>query len=88
MNKKRWIAVLIAAGLFIISLLSAGLTSNLQEEKQVSGLNSLLYGNDELSQKILEEGNSTDKIVKLSVDGTITSGGFLKSSCANIRKPK
>ncbi|EOH87466.1 signal peptide peptidase SppA [Enterococcus villorum] len=75
MNKKRWIAVLIAAGLFIISLLSAGLTSNLQEEKQVSGLNSLLYGKDELSQKILEEGNSTDKIVKLSVDGTITSGG-------------
>ena len=42
MNKKRWIAVLIAAGLLVVSLVSSSLTSNSKEEKQMSGLNSLL----------------------------------------------
>ncbi|MEY8445302.1 signal peptide peptidase SppA [Enterococcus ratti] len=75
MNKKRWIAVLIAAGLFIVSIVSARWTSNLQEEKQVGGLNRLLYGDTELSPTVLEEGDSTEKIVKLSVEGTITDEG-------------
>lgn len=75
MNKKRWIAVLIAAGLLVVSLVSSSLTSNSKEEKQMSGLNSLLYGTNELSPTVLEEGDSSEKIVKLTVDGTITSDG-------------
>ncbi|MBF8808152.1 MAG: signal peptide peptidase SppA [Enterococcus lacertideformus] len=75
MNKKRWLAVFLAIGLLIVSLVSDGLTSNLQGEKQVSGLNRLLYGNDELSSTVLEEGNSEEKIVKLTVEGTITNDG-------------
>lgn len=75
MNKKRWIAVLIATGLFVISLVSSSLTATEKEEKQVTGLNSLLYGSGELTQTVVEEGDSTEKIVKLTVDGTIASGG-------------
>ncbi|WP_165004912.1 MULTISPECIES: signal peptide peptidase SppA [unclassified Enterococcus] len=75
MNKKRWIAVLIAAGLLVVSFVSAGLTAKPQEEMKIGGLNSLLYGDDELTPQVLEEGNSEQKIAKLTVDGTIASGG-------------
>ena len=74
MNKKRWIAVLIAAGVLVISLVSSSLTKE-KEETQMTGLNSLLYGSDELTPTVLEDGDSTEKIVKLTVDGTIASGG-------------
>lgn len=52
MNKKRWIAVLIAAGLLVISLVSSSLTTKEKEETQMTGLNSLLYGSDELTPTI------------------------------------
>ena len=74
MNKRRWAAVLIAAGLFVVSLVSASLTKP-QENDQIEGLNSWLYGDEELAPNVLEEGDSTQKIVKLSVDGTIAAGG-------------
>ncbi|MGC3797797.1 signal peptide peptidase SppA, partial [Enterococcus faecium] len=73
MNKRRWAAVLIAAGLFVLSLVSARLTKP-QENDQIEGLNSWLYGDEELAPNVLEEGDSTQKIVKLSVDGTIAAG--------------
>ncbi|MBO1300839.1 MULTISPECIES: signal peptide peptidase SppA [unclassified Enterococcus] len=74
MNKKRWIAVLIAAGLLVVSLVSSSLTQP-QEEAQMGSLNSWLYGDEEMTPVVLEEGSSTDRIVKLSVDGAIASGG-------------
>ncbi|MBO0461402.1 signal peptide peptidase SppA [Enterococcus sp. DIV1298c] len=74
MNKKRWIAVLIAAGLLVVSLVSSSLTQP-QEETQMGSLNSWLYGDEEMTPVVLEEGSSTDRIVKLSVDGAIASGG-------------
>ena len=74
MNKKRWIAVVIAVGLFLVSILSSSLTQPTQDA-QVVGLNSWLYGEDELSPVVLKEGNTTERIVKLTVDGTIASGG-------------
>ena len=46
-----------------------------QENNQVEGLNSWLYGDEELVPNVLEEGDSTQKIVKLTVDGTIAAGG-------------
>lgn len=39
MNKRRWAAVLIAAGLFVVSLVSASSTKP-QENDQIEGLNS------------------------------------------------
>lgn len=58
MNKRRWAAVLIAAGLFVVSLVSASLTKP-QENDQIEGLNSWLYGDEELASNVLEEGDST-----------------------------
>lgn len=74
MNKKRWIAVLIAAGLLVISLVSSSLTQP-QEEVQMGSINSWLYGDDEMSPVVLEEGSGMERIAKLSVDGAIASGG-------------
>ncbi len=74
MNKKRWIAVLIAAGLLVVSLVSSSLTQP-QEEMQMGNINSWLYGDDEMSPVVLEEGSGMGRIAKLSVDGAIASGG-------------
>lgn len=74
MNKKRWIAVLIAAGLLVVSLVSSSLTQP-QEEVQMRNINSWLYGDDEMSPVVLEEGSGMGRIAKLSVDGAIASGG-------------
>ncbi|NMP58769.1 signal peptide peptidase SppA [Enterococcus mundtii] len=74
MNKKRWIAVLIAACLLVVSLVSSSLTQP-QEEVQMGNINSWLYGDDEMSPVVLEEGSGMGRIAKLSVDGAIASGG-------------
>ena len=74
MNKKRWIAVLIAAGLLVVSLVSSSMTQP-QEEVQMGNINSWLYGDDEMSPVVLEEGSGMGRIAKLSVDGAIASGG-------------
>ncbi|OTP27524.1 signal peptide peptidase SppA [Enterococcus mundtii] len=74
MNKKRWIAVLIAAGLLVVSLVSSSLTQP-QEEVQMGNINSWLYGDDEMSPAVLEEGSGMGRIAKLTVDGAIASGG-------------
>ncbi|WP_066025341.1 signal peptide peptidase SppA [Enterococcus mundtii] len=74
MNKKRWIAVLIAAGLLVVSLVSSSLTQP-QEEVQMGNINSWLYGDDEMSPVVLEEGSGMGRIAKLSVDGAVASGG-------------
>lgn len=74
MNKKRWIAVLIAAGLLVVSLVSSSITQP-QEEVQMGNINSWLYGDDEMSPVVLEEGSGMGRIAKLSVDGAIASGG-------------
>lgn len=74
MNKKRWIAVLIAAGLLVVSLVSSSMTQP-QEEVQMGNINSWLYGDDEMSPVVLEEGSGMRRIAKLSVDGAIASGG-------------
>lgn len=59
----------------MVSLVSASLTKP-QENDQIEGLNSWLYGDEELAPNVLEEGDSTQKIVKLSVDGTIAAEGL------------
>ena len=57
----------------MVSLVSASLTKP-QENDQIEGLNSWLYGDEELAPNVLEE-RQYAKIVKLSVDGTIAAGG-------------
>lgn len=76
MNQKRWIAVGIAAGLLMLSGVSDRLSTKPAETKQqMNEINKLLYGSEKLEEKVVEEGSAKQKIVKLSVDGTIMNTG-------------
>src|SRR5699024_5302551 len=75
MNKRRWVAVIIALGLFLISAVSSQMTKEKEtsEMNALTGFNALLYGTNELGEVILEEGNDQHRIAKLNVSGTISS---------------
>lgn len=53
MNKRRWIAVVIAVGLFLFSAVSSRVaTHNNEETKEaLAGLNALLYGSNQLEKR-------------------------------------
>ncbi|MGX7025799.1 signal peptide peptidase SppA [Vagococcus hydrophili] len=79
MNKRRWVAVGIAAALLLLSLVTAFIPGkDLSEEEApntLKGLNKVFYGSNELTEEVLEEGVKGDKIVKLSVEGGIMDSG-------------
>lgn len=86
MNAKRWVAVGIAVALFIFSGITAGLTKKeTKETDELSSINALLYGSNQLSETVLEDGSSSDKIAKIQVEGTITggSGGLFSTETYN-----
>ncbi|EOT43587.1 signal peptide peptidase SppA [Enterococcus columbae] len=69
MNQRRWIAVIIALGLCVVSLFSLGLQANQTNDEELN-LESLL--NDHaLKETIVEKGDSTKRIAQITVDGTI-----------------
>ncbi|MGM0124067.1 signal peptide peptidase SppA, 36K type [Enterococcus sp. AZ194] len=74
MNGKRWVAIGIAVALFIFSGITAGVANKESVSDELSGLNDLLYGSNQLSETILESGSSSDKIARIQVEGTISSG--------------
>lgn len=71
MNQRRWLAVAIAVGLFLFSIVTSMMMPETDEKIGSDSLNSLLYGTDELTPKIIEDGNSNKKIARLSVEGAI-----------------
>lgn len=75
MNKKRWIAVAIAAGLLVVSMVASSMTRPVSDEIQLDSFNRLLYGENDLTANVLEPGDESKQIVKLTVDGTIQGGG-------------
>ncbi|AQP53610.1 signal peptide peptidase SppA [Vagococcus penaei] len=81
MDKRRWAAVIIAVGLLILSIVTSGISAvttkkdKESEESTLVGLNKLLYGSNDLTEDIIEEGSSSQKIVKLSVQGAIADTG-------------
>lgn len=85
MNKRRWIAVAVAVGLFIISGIAALVQPKDEEMDSLSGLNALLYGSNQLQENILEDGDDQSRIAKIYVDGTIanTGGGLFSSEGYN-----
>ena len=50
MNKRRWVAVAIAIGLFVCSGVFALMAPPANEESSLDGLNALLYGSNELEE--------------------------------------
>lgn len=75
MEKKRWIAVGVAGALFLLSAISSGIGVQETTQSQLDDLNQMIAGSDELSETIIEAGDTQQKIVQLEVDGTIVAGG-------------
>lgn len=74
MNQRRWVALAIAVGLLLFSGITQRVNNQAQEE-QLTGINELLYGSNDLEKTVVEEGNSNQQILKLSVEGTIADSG-------------
>lgn len=86
MNKRRWAAVGIAFFLLIFSAITSSVTKIREARESMSQINELLYGNGEPQEIVLESGNSSQKIAKLTIEGTILdtgSGGIFSSSGYN-----
>lgn len=75
MNKRRWVAVVIAVVLLIFSVISSTISRKNERSKELSQVNELLYGTEEPQEKTEEAGSSTEKIAKLVVEGTIIDDG-------------
>ncbi|MFC0187869.1 signal peptide peptidase SppA [Fictibacillus aquaticus] len=91
MNKKRWIALAIAAVLFISSALFQFLGS-LAAGKLFGGMEEswLSAGDEEFAETVIQEGDSDRKIVVLDVSGVIQDTGdaasFFESAGYNHRQ--
>lgn len=77
MNTRRWVALAIAVGLLLFSGITASLGDQKKDdsEKTLTGLNAMLYGTNQIEKNVIEDGDSTQQIVKLTVDGTISDSG-------------
>ncbi|MEG1504026.1 MAG: signal peptide peptidase SppA [Enterococcus sp.] len=75
MNKRRWVAIIIAVVLLVFSIVSSSITQKSENKKQMGQINELLYGNDDVQEQVEEAGTSDQKIVKLVVEGTIVDDG-------------
>lgn len=78
MNRRRWVALAIAAGLFLVAGVTQGVQKPQSQEETketLKGINELLYGSNELGKTVLTEGIDSQQILRLKVDGTIADGG-------------
>lgn len=69
MNKRRWIAVLIAIGVACISLIGIAITS--VNDSQEESLSIMLNSQESLQESVITPGDSSKKIVKITIDGVI-----------------
>jgi len=74
MNRRRWVAVFIAAGLFIFATIASFMAED-PEEETLSGMDAALFGSNEIKENIVEEGEDGQRIAQLSIDGTIANTG-------------
>ncbi|MEO1782175.1 MULTISPECIES: signal peptide peptidase SppA [Enterococcus] len=78
MNRRRWVALAIAAGLFFVAGLTQGVQKPQKQEETtetLKGINQWLYGSNELGKTVLTDGDESEQILRLSVEGTIADGG-------------
>lgn len=74
MNRKRWIALAIAAALFIISALVHVVTSMIAGDVGKWSEEWLSLADQDFSEEVLEDGDELKKIVVLEVNGVIQEG--------------
>ncbi|MCF3943916.1 signal peptide peptidase SppA [Oceanobacillus alkalisoli] len=77
MDKKRWIALIIAIGLFVVSIVSQ-ISTSIASTDSATLFESF---NDEFSEEVIEQGTSFEKIAVLELNGIIMedSAGSLLS---------
>lgn len=79
MEKKRWVAVAIAAGLFALSAITSftasRVTKDEEEKPATSNISTWLYGSGDLTENVIEPGDASKRIVRLQVAGTIEDTG-------------
>ncbi len=75
MNRKRWIALLIAVVLFVFSALVNVITTLLTSDVEKWSGNWLALVQNEFSEEVLEDGDELQKIVVLEVNGVIQDVG-------------
>ncbi|TYR82149.1 signal peptide peptidase SppA [Priestia megaterium] len=75
MNKKRWIALIIAVGVFIFSLLVNTVTSVFLPDENEGLAEMFNTTESEFTETVLEEGSSMNKILVLEVNGVIQDTG-------------
>lgn len=72
MNAKRWVALIIALGVFGFSIVIS-ITTALYESFNDNKM-SYQFG-DEIEEKVLEDGSGASKIAVLEINGTIQDNG-------------
>ncbi|SER19464.1 signal peptide peptidase A. Serine peptidase. MEROPS family S49 [Gracilibacillus ureilyticus] len=87
MNTKRWVALIVAIGLFLLSVgfqfMSTILSSNMEEAFNFADLN------QEFSEKVVEDGSPMNKIAVLHLNGVIqdtTPSSLLNTSTYNHQR--
>ncbi|KXS06967.1 hypothetical protein AUC59_02255 [Enterococcus faecium] len=66
MNKRRWIAVGVACGLLLLSIIVALIPGKDKEKASnttLTGINKIFYGSNEITEETLEEGASNKTIL-------------------------
>lgn len=76
MNAKRWVALIIALGVFGFSIVIS-ITTALYESFNDNKM-SYQFG-DEIEEKVLEDGSGASKIAVLEINGTIQDNGGASS---------
>lgn len=86
MNKKRWMALAVAGGLFLISIVTS-VTSFFKWGEGEEVFKDLFADSSGYSEEIIEEGNPLEQIVVLDIEGVIQDSGssFLSDGEYNHR---
>lgn len=84
MNKKRWIAIMIAVGLFFISNLVNVASNAIFSDVGEEGMPGFFQGvNEGFSETIIEKGDPNKKVLVLDVEGVIQDTGDVSSPFMN-----
>lgn len=76
MNKRRWAAVVIALALLIFSTVVTFKDKGEENDADsLKGINALLFGSEDLTETVVEEGDKDQRIAELKVEGTIQDTG-------------
>ncbi|WP_407269751.1 signal peptide peptidase SppA [Radiobacillus sp. PE A8.2] len=87
MNMKRWIALVIAVGLFFVSIAFQFISSIATADFE--SMFSMEQIDDDISEKVIEEGAGTNKIAVLHLNGVIqdtTPSSFINTGAYNHKR--